>query len=123
MNTVLFSGGIGVALVVALLYVVINFLKSLTHLDVPASRNSAVTQVIVWVSSFLVLLVFSRSDMSLAFGITDAVGLHNASATNLVVTALLLGSGASTLFDITKVFDGTQTAATPNMLRDDIPAD
>lgn len=116
---ILFSGVQGAALMVALLYALVNFIKYLMHLDQPGWRNAAVTQVVVWLMSFLVVYLFAHTRFGDGFALTESIFFRDATFLELVVGGLLLGSGASALFDVKKAFDGSDSAATPAITRTD----
>ena len=104
---------------VAIIYTVIMFLRNLVSVgSVPTAKNSVVTQIIVWVSAFVVLLLVAQSDLGPQIVVLGETPLSRLNLASLAVVALALGSSGSVLDRYIKAKDNTQSAAAPHLLND-----
>lgn len=103
---------------VAIIYTVIMFLRNLVSVgSVPTAKNSVVTQIIVWVSAFVVLLLVAQSDLGPQIVVLGETPLSRLKVTTLVIVALALGSSGSVLDKFMKSVDNSQSSSEPTLLK------
>lgn len=98
---------------IALVKKSVDMLKYITNKQV----NSAVTQLVVWVSSFVVLAIAGNADITENLKVFGEFTLGSLNFASLVLGGLLVGSSASLLaHDIPAALDNKDTARTPALL-------
>ena len=100
-----------VALVGALVYALINFLKQLTN----KQWSAALTQVCTWLGGVIVVVLASRS----SFGpnvVVAGVPLSAANAADLAIIGLSASSLFSAFYDFKRAVDNTDSASTSSLL-------
>lgn len=103
---------VGVALLAALVYKFLDFVKFVTNKDV----NSIVTQLGAWVAGVAGVFVVAATQFAGTVKITDTLNLDQLDTPTKFVTGILIGSGASTLIDFKKARDNTDSSAVPALL-------
>jgi hypothetical protein len=91
----------------------VSVFKSLFSSD----RNTAVTQVIVWMFAIAALLLAASAQVTehlVLPGMVDPLG--NLDLASLVLLGWIAGSTGSVVFDFKKAIDGTDSAAEPRLL-------
>jgi len=104
------------ASLVAVIYAVTNFLKNIANIGDKASKNAVLTQVIVWVSAFGVLLLAAQAGIAADIQIANSV-LSQLDVASIGLLSLGMGSIGTYAYDFLKAKDNTQSAATPSMLK------
>lgn len=102
----------GVTLLVTLVNKFTDFLKSVVNKE----TNTYVTQIIVWVAAIAGVFLVAASQFASGVQITDTLSLDNIDTVTKVIVGLLIGSGASSLFDFKKAIDGTDSAVVTKLL-------
>lgn len=85
--------------------------------------NGVITQTAAWGLGVFAVWITAQSDWAAAAG--EALGVGSLAKLNLasqILFGLMVGSGASLTKDAIKAVDGTQSAAVPHLLNDDLPA-
>lgn len=99
------------AMLLALVWKFVDFLKALTN----KQTNTAVTQLVVWAGGIAAVFLAGASQ----FAPEINVGTHTLEAldgaTKLFV-GLMIGSATSAAFDVKKALDGSDSAAQPKLL-------
>lgn len=92
---------ITVSSLVTLIYTVVNFLKHCTNLGDVASRNAVVTQLIVWLAAFAILLLGAQSAIAGGIPLLPGWVLSKLDVPSLILISLSFGSAGSFLYDRT----------------------
>lgn len=79
--------------------------------------NMVVTQVVVWVTAFIALLVASVADITEAYALPGFVQpLGELNVASVALLAWMLGGSGSFAYDFKKALDGTDSASEPALL-------
>lgn len=108
MNDIPFSP---VLLLGTLVFTVINFLKFLRGRD----WNAALTQLCVWIGGVTVVWLFALTQFAGSVRL-GGIALSQADWASLVFIGLLASSLLSTINEVKKAIDTTDTAVTPTLL-------
>lgn len=100
-----------VALVGALVYTVINFLKLVTN----RQWSGVATQVCTWLGGVIVVVIASRSSFGPSVNVAG-VALSSANAADLALIGLSASSLFSAFYDVKRAIDNTDSASTPPLL-------
>lgn len=104
-----------VALLAALTWKVVDFLKALTHLS--DNKNIVVTQAITWGVTIVFVMLGAHAMLTeniVIPGTSTALGTLDGAS--LVFAGLLLGSAASASYDLKRAIDGSDSAVQPKLL-------
>lgn len=109
----------GLAGLLALTWKLVDFAKLVANL--PASRSPVVTQVLVFAVAVGAVFLYGASELG-GFAIpgTDLL-LEDVGAWTKLIVGLMIGAGASTLYDAKQAVDGSDSAAKPPLLRQSPP--
>ena len=94
----------------------LDFMKYLTSRDV----NGAVTQLAVWLSGVLVVVLYAQTDWAETFSFAGFT-LADMNMASLVALGIGLGSSASVATDFIKSRDDSDSAKMPPLLPGDNP--
>ena len=103
---------VGIVLLLALVQKFMDFVKYITNKDV----NGIVTQLGIWAAAIAAVLVVAATQFSNTVQITDNLRLDQLDLATKIVTGLLIGSGASSLYDYKKARDNNDSAVTPALM-------
>lgn len=107
------TGLTGVVGLVALVLVFVDFLRQVTSL--PGSKNAVVTQIVAWVAGLVAVFLYGESQL----GDTIKVGeqtLDKTDTATKVIIGLMIASIASTVVNVKKALDSSDSAVVPPLL-------
>lgn len=101
---------------VAVIYFVVNFVRNLVNLgNDPSAKNGVLTQLIVVVSAFVVLIVAAQADIANELVVMNR-SLASFDVMSLLLVALAFGSSASALNDFFASRDEYRSSDNPPIL-------
>lgn len=105
------------ALIGALVYSVINFLKYVRARDV----NAAGTQLCVWVAGVGVVFLASTAAVTNQFVFNGTALVHMDTGSKIIIGLMASSLFATVPHDLKKAFDNSDSAATPPLIRSTKP--
>ena len=97
--------------IVPLMFKVVDFLRYAKNRD----ANGVFTQLIAWIAGVVVLLLVAQSTWASTITLAG-VSLHRLGFWSSVFAGVVMSSAASTLADLRKTFDNSNSAAIPTLL-------
>lgn len=99
-----------------------KIVSTLKNLTTAATRGDAITQVVVWVTSVVVLVLAANASVTehlIVPGLSDELG--DLDLASFLVLGLIAGSSGSTVYDFKKAIDNTDSAAEPSLVKPSAP--
>jgi hypothetical protein len=105
-----------VATLIALVFVVVNFLRNLANVtkDVGA-KASVVNQIVAWVAGVVVVVLASQADIASSIPVFGSP-LGDFDIASLIIVGLSITSAGGVLNDFFAARDNTRTSANPDVL-------
>lgn len=97
---------------VSFLALVAKVMSTVKYLSAGQVRQ-VLTQVLTWLTGFLVLLLGAQANISEHLQVIGNVALGDLNTWSLLLGGVMLGSTASFAYDFKKAADGTDSAAEP----------
>lgn len=107
---------VSVAGLLALIYIVVNFLKFLANAGKDrGALSSAVTQALVWIAGILVIWLASAAKITQGLEVWGTT-LGQLDFPSILLGGLMAGSLASTGNQVLSAFDNSRTSAAPPLV-------
>jgi hypothetical protein len=107
------NGLTGVVGLVALVIVVVDFLRNLT--SGKARLNAIVTQLCAWVGGLVAVFLYGESQLGDTIKVGEQTLDHTDTATKVII-GLMIASIASTVVNVKKALDSSDSAVVPPLL-------